>query len=35
VHSTNLLDDIRENDEVKFDIEKGDRGLSAVKVSLI
>ena len=35
VHSTNLLDEIRENDNVKFDIEKGDKGLSAVKVSLI
>ncbi|PKA84155.1 putative cold-shock DNA-binding protein [Ulvibacter sp. MAR_2010_11] len=35
VHSTNLIDDIRENDEVKFDVEKGDKGLSAVKVSLI
>jgi CspA family cold shock protein len=35
VHSTNLLDDIRENDEVKFDVERGDKGLSAIKVSLI
>ncbi len=34
VHSTNLLDDIKEDDHVKFDVEKGDRGLSAVKVSL-
>lgn len=35
VHSTNLIDDIKENDHVKFDIEKGDKGLSAVKVSLV
>jgi len=35
VHSTNLLDDIREDDKVKFEVEKGDKGLSAVKVSLI
>ncbi|MEB8329034.1 cold shock domain-containing protein [Flavobacteriaceae bacterium KMM 6897] len=35
VHSTNLIDDIRENDNVKFEVEKGDKGLSAVKVSLI
>jgi CspA family cold shock protein len=34
VHSTNLLDDIKEDDHVKFDVERGDRGLSAVKVSL-
>ncbi|MEZ4857667.1 MAG: cold shock domain-containing protein [Flavobacteriaceae bacterium] len=35
VHSTNLLDAIRENDQVKFDVERGDKGLSAIKVSLI
>ena len=34
VHSTNLIDEIRENDEVIFDVEKGDKGLSAVKVRL-
>lgn len=35
VHSTNLIDDIRENDQVTFDVEKGDKGLSAVKVRLV
>ena len=35
VHSTNLIDDIREDDKVKFEVEKGDKGLSAVKVSLV
>lgn len=35
VHSTNLIDDIKEDDHVKFDIEKGEKGLSAVKVSLV
>jgi len=35
VHSTNLNDEIQENDKVKFDVEKGDKGLSAVNVSLI
>ncbi len=35
VHSTNLIDDIKENDHVKFEVEKGDKGLSAVKVSLV
>lgn len=34
VHSTSLIDDIRENDDVTFDIEEGEKGLSAVKVSL-
>ena len=34
VHSTNLIDDIQENDNVKFDIEQGEKGPSAVKVSL-
>ena len=34
VHSTNLIDDIKENDQVTFDVEKGDKGLSAVKVRL-
>lgn len=35
VHSTNLNDEIRENDKVKFDVEKGEKGLSAVNVSLV
>jgi CspA family cold shock protein len=34
VHSTNLIDDIREDDDVTFDVEKGEKGLSAVKVRL-
>lgn len=34
VHATNLIDDIKENDQVTFDIEQGDKGLSAVKVRL-
>ncbi|PWK19886.1 cold-shock protein [Xanthomarina spongicola] len=35
VHSTNLIDTIKENDHVKFDIEQGEKGLIAVKVSLV
>lgn len=35
VHSTNLIDDIREDDKVKFEVEKGDRGLRATNVSLV
>lgn len=34
VHSTNLLEDIKEDDYVTFDVEKGDKGLTAIKVSL-
>lgn len=35
VHSTNLIDNIREDDRVQFDVEEGDKGLSAVKVRLL
>ena len=35
VHTSNLIDQIKENDNVKFDVEKGEKGLSAIKVSLI
>ena len=31
----NLLEEIREDDKVQFEVEKGDKGLSAVKVSLV
>ncbi|MEH6537985.1 MAG: cold shock domain-containing protein [Psychroserpens sp.] len=34
VHSTNLIDEIKENDEVTFEVEEGEKGLSAVKVRL-
>ena len=34
VHTSNLIDEIRENDNVTFDIEEGEKGLSAIKVSL-
>lgn len=32
VHLTGLVDKIRENDEVEFEIERGPKGLNAVKV---
>jgi len=35
VHESGLLDDIRENDKVEFDIENGKKGLNAVRVSLL
>jgi len=32
VHTSNLLDDIRENDKVTFNIEQGQKGLIATRV---
>jgi len=32
VHNTGLLDNVRENDKVVFDIERGQKGLMAVNV---
>jgi cold shock protein len=34
VHVTGLKDEIRENDEVVFDVEQGRKGLNAVNVKL-
>ena len=35
VHQSGLIDDIREDDKVEFDVEKGQKGLSAINVKLI
>jgi CspA family cold shock protein len=35
VHQTGLIDEIRENDEVQFEVEQGKKGLNAVNVELI
>ncbi|WP_158827623.1 cold-shock protein [Mucilaginibacter lacusdianchii] len=35
VHSTGLIDQIRENDKVSFDVEQGRKGLNAVNVKVI
>lgn len=35
VHSTGLIDEIRENDRVTYDVEKGKKGLNAVNVKVI
>lgn len=35
VHTTGLIDDIRENDSVSYDIENGRKGLNAVNVTII
>ena len=32
VHVTGLIDEIRENDEVSFELEQGKKGLNAVNV---
>ena len=34
VHSSGLLDRIREDDEVTFDLEEGKKGINAVNVKL-
>ncbi|MBS0000927.1 MAG: cold shock domain-containing protein [Cyclobacteriaceae bacterium] len=35
VHQSGLIDEIRENDEVQYEVEKGKKGLNAVKVEVI
>lgn len=35
VHVSALLDDIRENDQVSFDVEDGKKGLNAVNVRVL
>jgi cold shock protein len=35
VHSSGLIDDIRENDKVRFKVEQGKKGLNAVDVEVI
>jgi len=35
VHSTGLIDQIRENDKVSFNVENGKKGLNAVNVKVI
>ena len=35
VHSTGLIDTIRENDRVTFDVEEGKKGLTAVNVKVV
>lgn len=34
VHATGLIDEIRDNDEVVFDLQEGKKGLNAVNVKL-
>ena len=35
VHQSGLINEIKENDKVKFDVEKGQKGLNAVNVEII
>ena len=35
VHSSGLVDKIRENDQVEYDEEKGKKGMNAVNVTLL
>jgi CspA family cold shock protein len=35
VHSSGLKENIKENDEVSFELEKGKKGLNAVNVKLL
>ena len=35
VHSSGLVDQIRENDKVEYDEEKGKKGMNAVNVTLL
>ena len=35
VHSSGLIDEIRENDKVEYDTEKGKKGMNAVNVKVI
>lgn len=35
VHSSGLIDEIRENDQVQFEVEKGKKGLNAVNVEVL
>lgn len=35
VHSTGLIDEINEDDKVKFDTEQGKKGLNAINVEVI
>ncbi len=35
VHSSGLVDEIRENDKVEFDVEEGRKGMNAVNVKVV
>lgn len=35
VHASGLIDEVRENDQVSFDLKEGRKGLNAVNVKVI
>jgi CspA family cold shock protein len=35
VHESGLIDKIRQNDKVQFDVERGKKGMNAVRVEVI
>lgn len=35
VHQSGLVDEVRENDEVEYEVEKGRKGMNAVNVRVI
>jgi len=35
VHSSGLIDQVRENDQVTYEVERGKKGLNAVKVAVV
>ena len=35
VHASGLVDQVNENDNVKFDVERGTKGLKAINVQLL
>ena len=35
VHQSGLIDEVRENDNVRFEVAKGEKGLNAIKVELV
>ncbi|MAY83856.1 MAG: cold-shock protein [Flavobacteriales bacterium] len=35
VHESGLVDEIRENDSVEFDVERTQKGLSAIEVKIL
>lgn len=35
VHTTGLVDEIRENDRVEYDVEEGKKGLNATNVKVV
>lgn len=35
VHESGLIDEIKENDKVQFEVERGKKGMNAVNVELV